>query len=367
MRKLLFNLHLYLALVLGLFVVVIGVTGSIIAFEGDIDRITNSNLFTVQPQGQMLPASELLAAANTAANKAAPGQKVSTIRLPQSPDASVTFNIRGGQQFFLNPYTGAVIGSRNGDTWLNSIHQLHIRLLMGQSGKNVVAGVTAILLFLVASGIYLWWPLKRASVDWKGNGRRVAFDLHNAAGIYASAILFIAGITGVVIHYDDELEQWLHKSAGTAKVIRTVPSAPAPPDAHKLDATQALQTALAAMPGTKALSITAPANPKGAFVIALHYPEDLTPGGRSFITIDQYTGKALVSQDSRSVAWGTRTIIYNRAIHTGDIFGYTSKIVMSLTCLLLISQAITGYFLWWKKLRAKQERADAARVNQSVA
>jgi uncharacterized iron-regulated membrane protein len=33
MRKLLFNLHLYLALIVGLFVVIIGVTGSFLEFD----------------------------------------------------------------------------------------------------------------------------------------------------------------------------------------------------------------------------------------------------------------------------------------------------------------------------------------------
>jgi uncharacterized iron-regulated membrane protein len=55
MRKLLFNLHLYLALVTGLFVVIIGVTGSVMAFEEDIDRLLNPNLFHVDPSGQQMP------------------------------------------------------------------------------------------------------------------------------------------------------------------------------------------------------------------------------------------------------------------------------------------------------------------------
>jgi uncharacterized iron-regulated membrane protein len=47
----------------------------------------------------------------------------------------------------------------------------------------------------------------------------------------------------------------------------------------------------------------------------------------------------------------TKTVIVNRALHTGDIFGYPSKIVMALSSLLLVLQAITGYYMWWKRTR----------------
>jgi uncharacterized iron-regulated membrane protein len=59
-------------------------------------------------------------------------------------------------------------------------------------------------------------------------------------------------------------------------------------------------------------------------------------------------------QSSRTAPAAARTIIINRATHTGDIFGYPSKILVSLSSLMLIIQAITGYYLWWKKLGTRQ-------------
>lgn len=350
MRRLLFNLHLYFALALGVFVVIIGVTGSVIAFEGDIDRWTNTGLFNVQPQGQTLSPTGLLAAAQ----KAYPGQKIGTLRLPQDETSAATFNVRG-RQVFLNPYNGAVIGSRSSGTWLDVNHQLHLRLLMGKTGATVVACVTGALLFLVASGIYLWWPLKRATVKWSANARRIHFDLHNTAGIYSAAILLVLGCTGIVIYFDGEIEQWLHARAGTARIERNIPSV-GQPGGEMIDADRAVHVALATMPGTKALFVSPPADAKGSYFVMVRYPEDLTPGGRSWVNVDQYSGKILSYQDSRTVAWGSRSIIINRSIHTGDVFGYPSKVVMSLTCLLLVSQAITGYYMWWKKLRARMEQ-----------
>ncbi|MBZ5601704.1 MAG: PepSY domain-containing protein [Acidobacteriia bacterium] len=355
MRKLLFNLHLYFALIVGIFVVIIGVTGSIMAFEPELDRLMNPALFRVAPQGQTLPVSEIF----QAASRAYPGQKIGFIRMPQSPDDSAQFNIKGPKQVFLNPYTGAILGERSPATPLSTIHSIHLRLLMGPPGGNIVAIATGVLLFLVLSGIYLWWPLKRASVKFDAGIRRFHFDLHNTAGIYSAAFLLVLGATGIVVHFDDSIEQSLHHRAGTHKIAKNVASS-GPKGAAPVTVDQAVQIALNAIPGTQTLAISLPANPKASYVIALHFPEDLTPGGRSWVNVDQYDGKVLSEQNSRTVAAGTRTIIWNRAIHTGDVYGLLTKTLMSLSSMMLVIQAITGYYMWWKKLRARQRRTDLA-------
>lgn len=350
MRKLLLNLHLYGALFIGLFVVLIGVTGSIMVFEERWDRLLNPKLFRVQPQGRPLPVSGLFAAAA----KAYPGQRINTIRLPKDETDSAEFGVRGPKQVFMNPYTGAILGERNPKTVLSTIHMLHLRLNMGENGGTIVAAVTAVLLFLVVSGIYLWWPQKRRKIKWNAaSSWRLNFDIHNVVGVYAALFLFLLGCTGIVIHYGNDLEDYLHRLSGTAKIGRNAPSV-AKKGAGPITSDQALEIAVSAMPGTKALSVSLPPNPKASYLVALRHPEDLTPGGRSWVNIDQYSGKVVNFQDSRTVPIGTRAIIINRAIHTGDLFGMVTKVLVCVSSLMLITQAITGYFMWWKKLRVKQ-------------
>jgi uncharacterized iron-regulated membrane protein len=54
-RKLLFNIHLYLALVTGVFVLILGLTGSIMAFETEIDHLLHWKLSYITPQGNPKP------------------------------------------------------------------------------------------------------------------------------------------------------------------------------------------------------------------------------------------------------------------------------------------------------------------------
>jgi uncharacterized iron-regulated membrane protein len=361
MRKLLFNLHLYGALAVGIFVVIIGVTGSIMAFEDDIDRLLNPKLFDVAAEERHMPVAGLL----QAAAKAYPGQRVAMMRLPQGLNDSVYFTARGQKQVFLNPYTGAVLGERSSKTWLATVHTLHLRLLMGESGAAVVTGVTAVLLFLVMSGIFLWWPYKRVTVKWGASASRIHFDLHNTAGIYSALFLLVLGTTGIMIHFGDDIEKYLHKSAGTERIGRNIPSV-VQPGAAPITPDQAVEAALAALPGAKAHMISLPPNPKASYLVWMHYPEDLTPGGRSWVNVDQYSGKAVGFQNSRTAPAASRTIIINRAIHTGDILGYPTKILVCLSGLMLIVQAITGYSMWWKKLRLRQSAPQSEWIDKAA-
>jgi len=114
---------------------------------------------------------------------------------------------------------------------------------------------------------------------------------------------------------------------------------------------QAMEIAAAAIPGAFPFQIGIP-GPKGAYQIRSRFPEDLTPGGRSRVIVDQYTGKVLYAEGSRTAPAGTRMVIVNRAIHTGDIFGIPSKAVMSLACLMAVMQVCSGVAMWWKRTRA---------------
>jgi uncharacterized iron-regulated membrane protein len=96
-----------------------------------------------------------------------------------------------------------------------------------------------------------------------------------------------------------------------------------------------------------------PAKPGGTMSIRSHFPEDLTPGGRSRVQIDPYSGEVVFAEGSRSAPGGTRAVILNRAIHTGDVLGMPSKIVMSLASALTVVMAISGLLTWWNRPSAR--------------
>jgi uncharacterized iron-regulated membrane protein len=366
MRKLVFNLHLYLALTAALFVILMGITGSLMAFEPEIDRLLHRKQAYVTPVGaRALSFTEISAIVAGAFA----GERMEAYFPSTSPELSCSVFVEKSGAVYLNPYTGQVLGVReNKPEFLDYVHQLHIRLgwqHQGDPGKKIMSWIGVAMLLLLLSGLFLWWPVKRVTVQRGAGGRRFWFDLHNTVGIFSLLFLLTLTVTGIVIGFERTTNPLLYKLTGSkpSEMPKTVP--PPPPGATPIPVDQALEIARNALPGATAFAVIIP-QAKGAYRIALRFPEDRTPGGRSRVMVDQYTGKVLFAEGSRTSPAGARVAIANRAIHTGDIFGIPSKTVMSLASLSLVLQACTGLVMWWKRIRAKK-RSSSQAVAQGAA
>jgi len=359
MRKLILNLHLYGALIAGVFLIILGVTGSILAFEEDLDRLFNAKLYHAGPkasEGQQTAPSSIWEV-QAALEKAYPGQHISILRLPFRPgDAYITQ--LGSKQIFVNGNTGAIIGERTTPTLLANIHQFHMRLLAGRKGEEFTKWAAVLSVFLIFTGIYLWFPLRRIASSFGKSRRGFNFEFHSIAGIYFALFLLVLSITGIVLGFDEIITPWFFKVTHSAPSSRNVPSI-VQPGGKPITADNAVNLAEATLPGAKPSYIVLPQKPAASFMVSMRFPEDLT-AGRSWVNVDQFSGKVLFVENSRTPPAGTGLITLNRALHTGDICGYPTKILMSLSSLMLAIQVITGYCIWWKKLRGTSTKAQSS-------
>jgi uncharacterized iron-regulated membrane protein len=342
MRAVLVKLHMLGAFAAAIFVVVLGATGSIMAFEDEIDHATHPRLFSVTPAETPKRLTELGAEVLAAH----PGRRISGYGMGVSPDLSYSVSI-GGAAVFVNQYTGEILGERSGPTWLSQIHQLHLRLLAGDTGKMIVSWAGILMLLLTISGLYLWWPVKRVSINWEAGGRRRWFDLHNTIGVCGFVFLFTLALTGCVIGFESVTSPMFYRLTDSRPYPFAVPVTPKP-GVQMVTPDDAVAQARIAMPGAAPIAVSA-ANPKSAYRVAMRFPEDRTPGGRTRVFVDPYTAAVVLAESSRTTAGGTRIINLNRAIHTGDVFGVPSKIVMSLTSIAAVAQVISGLAMWWKR------------------
>jgi uncharacterized iron-regulated membrane protein len=104
------------------------------------------------------------------------------------------------------------------------------------------------------------------------------------------------------------------------------------------------------MPGATAAFMQLPLNPKATFNIVMRVPEDTSETAHSYVFIDQYSGKVLYVRNFLTDSFGYRVVRFNRSIHTGDIWGLPSHIVVSLFSFLIAVMVITGLVIWLKKL-----------------
>jgi uncharacterized iron-regulated membrane protein len=350
MRDTIRTLHLSIAFVAAVFVVMLGVTGSIMAFEPELDRLIHRDLWHVEPQGILLPLEDLVA--KTEARY--PGERATGAWVPEAADRAARVSLPG-KTVFVNPYNGEVIGlGAAAPDILAKIHQLHLRLLWmshPEAGKKIVGGMDIAMLFLVLSGFYLWWPLKRITIAWNATRRRRWLDVHAVTGISVFAFLLPLGLTGAAIAFDGA-EDLAYRVTGSAPAARPA-HVVTPLLSGRISLDRAMAIARAAVPGATPFQIAIP-KPDGTYGIRARFPEDLTPGGRSRVEVDQYTGEVVFAESSRTAPAGTRAVILNRAIHTGDVFGMPSRILMSLASLLTVVMATSGLLTWWYRRKASR-------------
>lgn len=347
--------HLWAALIASVFLLLLGVTGSFIVYEREIDHVVNRRLIEVQPNGQPLPLSDLFARLE----KAHPGFKVTEMAFSQRPDSAYEVyldpgNDREGSVVTVDPYTGRELGdARTARTFVNSVHQFHTHLLMDKhrdAAKLTVGLASAFLLFLSCSGIMLWWRRKLFSVNWSGSGKRINFDLHNVLGIFCSVFLFCFALTGIALTWEGAANTLIGKIMPSGD-LPTSPRLPAPATGTvALGPDAILAAARAALPGAEIESLSI--HPGAPVDLRMRFPEDHTPIGRSRVWLDPYTGKALSVWSTRIAPIGFKlSRMWIREIHTGDIGGWPTRLLACVVSLVLPILTITGTLIWWNRSR----------------
>lgn len=349
MRKSLIVIHRWTALVVGIILLGTAASGAALVFEGAIDRATHPSQWHVVPSGAPLSLDTIVA--RVAAKR--PDSKIAAISPSSVPDRAWTISA-GGLTVFVNPYTGEITGTRtpveSQGTLSRRLHVFHVELFAGKIGRTIVGVATAVALFLVLSGMILWWPDKLIRISTTASWKRINFDLHHALGILAALILIVITASGLVIHYD--------ALTNAIRSLDAAPPAPAPkqpaaPENASVQSFDALASAArGALPGADIMFISNGSD-KSSATIAMRFPEDHTPGGRSRVFVDRYSGGVLGALSTREAQLGTRIDNLKRSLHTGDVLGKPTEALWLLAALVLASQVITGFLMWWNARRAR--------------
>ncbi|HEV7402850.1 MAG TPA: PepSY-associated TM helix domain-containing protein [Chthoniobacteraceae bacterium] len=360
MRKILLFLHLAGGLVSAVFLIGLGLSGALLVFQPEIDRSLNSKLTHVNPQGAALSLDEL----SERAERAHPQHKVAGISLPAANDLAINLNLRPvgpGKPLgvAVNPYNGDELGSLDtANTWMRNVHQFHTRLLLGDTGKLINTWSAIFLAGLSISGLILWWPRKLLRMSGSTSGQKKNFELHNVLGFYSSVFMLLFALTGVVIHWDDEARELLGKVVGAEAKAAPVQVAPAEPGVLALKADAARAIALQTEPGARVTSMQGLGVMGKPIRVWMKFPEDGTPAGRTNLFLDPVSGAVLSAQSSRTAPLAFRIVkLWNREIHTGDIFGLPTRILACLASLALPLLAITGPLIWWGRVRRRRAAA----------
>jgi uncharacterized iron-regulated membrane protein len=301
----------------------------------------------------------------TRVEQQSPGWKLIRIYFPDAPDHSTYVRLRSTvthkiRHIYVNQYTGQVLGStEDGSNWIIKVHDLHVNLMNGKIGNQFAMWSTVGLLLLSLSGIVLWWPRRVLWVQSTKPAARLNRELHYTVGFWSSLAMFAFAVTGLGLHYQ------------TGKLLNLLnkPSAARAMAGHGTSIEGILATAKETLPGTTVPRLLLAEKAGDPIFVYQRFPEDKTPAGRSFTTLDAKTGAVLSFGSSRDMPVAQIALVqWTREVHTGTLLGKPTQVLASFFSLMLTVLAVTGPAMWWNKRRAAARGRQAlARSRESVA
>lgn len=205
------QLHLWIGLLVGVYIVVLSVTGSVSVLRPDVHRWFVPR--SVPMEGTRLAGDAL----QEAVRRTYPLYEVTNVFERRRPETPVMVTLqRDGvtEERLFDPYAARDLGLTYPPITeaMEWVVDLHDNLLSGTTGR-AVNGIGALLfLALAITGAIVWWPgvnrVGHSMVPGKpAKSARFARRLHNALGIWLLALILIWAVTAVYFSFPDPFER----------------------------------------------------------------------------------------------------------------------------------------------------------------
>ncbi len=395
-RKVLFWCHLAVGVIGGVVILIMSVTGVLLTYEKQITAWADTRNYQVEPPSAgaaRLPVEDLL----TKVRESQAGTNITTVtmRADASEPVSIALAAAPGagpgaaRTIFVNPYTGDVLGegAKGVREFFHVVTDWHRWLAAEGANRTTARAITGAcnlgFLFIVISGIYLWFPRKWTKPQFKNilwfkrglPGKARDFNWHNTIGFWSFLPLFVVVLSATVISYP-----WA--SNLVYKIVGEAPPAPAqrapapggPQQANagqqrvgernnapvppvSLDGLNGLWArAEQQTSGWKSVSLRLPATAEAPAVFTIDQGTGGEPQKRSTLTLNRATGEIVKWEPFSSFTKGRQLRSILRFAHTGEVLGITGQTIAGLVSLGGCFLFYTGIALSWRRLMAWRAR-----------
>jgi uncharacterized iron-regulated membrane protein len=395
LRRSMIWLHRWTGLLIAGFLLVIGISGSILAFGWRIDRLLNPELHVLNPPQR--PPLDLATLAERA-EAAYPHLRAAYFSIEEDqvmmmvggkidPASGKPYKL-GFDQLLLDPWTGNVLstGRMENDwkglgSWRRKVlpfaYSLHTSLATNTGAGWTFVGIVA-LLWTVDCFVAFYLTLPRGTgpfwqrwrqawkVKWSANSTRVHFDLHRAGGLWLWPLLFIFGWSSVMLGlrlvYDPVMKTLTDYMTFEDLVAKTL--LPKPLDNPKITWRQAEGAGEREMAAQAVLHHFTVERPYGmayiaaygAYTYAVRSSLDFRGHGwDTTVLIDGNTGKLREVDLPRGQHLGNTISTLLWGIHYGDLRDWLPyRILIAFFGVFLATLSYTGVHIWWKKWVARK-------------
>ena len=366
MRRLLVRLHLWLGLAIGLLWALQGLTGAMLVFHREADRLALAPVAA----GPMAPLESIGAGV-----EARVGARPERIGIADGRGDLLTAEYRtvSGERrtLLIEARSARIIGDRaqepetpfEGATsrWLYTLHEA---LLLGERGETLVGISGLFLLSMAVTGLWIGWPRRgswRAAAAprlWRTTRQRL-YGWHRLIGLGSGMLLLFTVPAGVYMIFAAEIRPALaravpHQLAYAPAAAPSFRTALVSPDT-------ALASARKHFPGAAFVRIAMPTAKSPAYMIRLRQADETRAwSGVTAVWIDAASGATLSVYDPLNAPLSNRIADAAFSIHSGEIGRLPGRLLVMLAGLSLPALYVTGLWAWWRKRRTRRSRDAAA-------
>jgi len=355
-RRALFQVHLWIGVLAGLYILVVCATGAALVVRIDVQRALNPDLFTPRASG---PPADPVAIMDSV-RRAYPNERLSGIDAPTTARPTYLAYAGRGDRFLtllVDPVSAEVLGELPERSFISTLQSLHFDLLAGRRGR-LVNGLGALLLAMMCvTGAVIWWPGRAKwrrgfTVDLRKPWRRVNVDLHGAIGIWTVALIAIWAVTGVYLALPGPFRSVVNRlSPITASHVPESDASRAPrvgrPDLRAL-----VDEARRHAPGQHVARIVLPFSERSAFLVSFSRTQP-TPAGSADLTsiyLDQYSGALLSQPPASGRTVGDLIVAWAAPLHVGSFGGLGTRLAWVVLGLAPPALFVTGFLMWWTRV-----------------
>lgn len=402
LRPLIFWPHLIAGVVAGAAILLMSVTGVLLTYERQLIAWSDRHLRSEVPAdgAARLPVETLV---QTFQREHPELRQPTTVTVTADPAGPVALAVPD-KTVYLDAYSGRLLGesSQGVRRFMSDLRSWHRYLAVMGEARPVARAVTGwanlLFLFIVASGVYLWFPRRwtwqrvRPVVFFRGGlrGKARDFNWHNAIG-WSTAIpltIVVAGAVPTSFRWANDL---VYRAVGEQP--------PGPAGRGAAGGRQAAQAAAAGqgrgerrlerpgedrgegraailsvdglnalwaraeqqVPGWRTINLRLPASPRAPVVFAIDRGTGGQPQLRSTLTLDRRSGDVVSHETFSSLTLGRRIRGVLRFAHTGEVLGILGQTVAGLASAGAVVLVWTGVALALRRLLAwiKRRRASA--------
>ncbi|MFM2088320.1 MAG: hypothetical protein RLZZ237_3189 [Pseudomonadota bacterium] len=395
MRPALAALHRYAGLLMAGFLIVAGLTGSLLAWKDELEGALLPAVFRVAPPAPgAVPLDALLLRERMAARF--PQAQISYLPLSAPAGHSMQFYLPhrddeplASDEVFVDPYTGAVLGQRR---WgeisqglinlLPFIERLHYALALGDTGL-LMFGLIAILWTVDCFiGAALTFParlkkrapgskpwLQRWRPSWllrrHGGSYKLVFDLHRAGGLWLWAMLLVFAWSGVAFNLYDvyaAVMKPVFPHQPTEEVLATHQPTSAPHLDWQAARAQG-RVLMAALADQQHFSIIEEnalsyESRLGLYSYKVRSSRDVrAQKGLTTVIFDAANGRLVTSWLPTGTASGDTIRSWISALHMASMWGWPFKLFICAMGVAVTGLSLTGVLVWRRKRQGKVKRA----------